>query len=77
MEIDIVTFGKITEIIPNGMMSFSGLTDTDQLKATLEQRYPELAGMKYKLALNKTLVQENKPVIEGAVIAIMPPFSGG
>ncbi|QXV65957.1 MoaD/ThiS family protein [Mucilaginibacter achroorhodeus] len=77
MEIDIITFGKISEIIPNGIMSFAAVTDTDELKAILEQRYPQLAGIKYKLALNKTLIQENKPVTDGVTVAIMPPFSGG
>lgn len=77
MEIEIITFGKITDLIPNGIMSFSGVTDTDQLKATLEQRYPQLSGIKYKLALNKTLVQNKMSLQEHAIIAIMPPFSGG
>lgn len=77
MEIDIITFGKISEIIPNGIMSFAAVTDTDELKAILEQRYPQLSEIKYKLALNKTLIQRNKPVTDGVTIAIMPPFSGG
>ncbi|RYD70390.1 MAG: molybdopterin synthase sulfur carrier subunit, partial [Sphingobacteriales bacterium] len=33
--------------------------------------------MKYKLALNKNIVQQNCAIKDNDSIAIMPPFSGG
>lgn len=77
MQIELISFGKISEIISNQSVDVKGVTSTDELKAFLEKTFPELAVVKYKLALNKTLVQNNTNIKEQDVIAIMPPFSGG
>lgn len=77
MQIQLVTFGKITEIIPNQQLKVDTVSDTDGLRALLEKTFPALGQMKYALAVNKKLVQANIELSEEAVIAIMPPFSGG
>jgi len=76
MEIEIISFGKISEFIGNQKMTIDCGT-TDELKTHLENIFPQLAGMKYKLALNKNLVQQNSEINNSDSIAIMPPFSGG
>lgn len=76
MEIEIISFGKISEFISNQKMTIDCGT-TDELKIHLENIFPQLAGMKYKLALNKNLVQQNSELKNSDSIAIMPPFSGG
>jgi molybdopterin synthase sulfur carrier subunit len=77
MEIEIMTFGKIGEFLKNQQLDLDGVGSTDQLSAYLEQMYPELGTMKYKLAVNKTLTQKNTLLKNGDLVAIMPPFSGG
>jgi len=77
MHIELISFGKISEIIGNRSLEVTGVTSTDELIGFLEKIFPELAGVKYKLALNKTLVQSNIDIKEQDIIAIMPPFSGG
>ncbi|WP_316758285.1 MoaD/ThiS family protein [Pedobacter aquatilis] len=77
MEIQIISFGKISEFIDNQNIDIDSINDTDGLKLYLEQLFPNLVGMKYKLALNKNLVQHNLEIHERDTIAIMPPFSGG
>jgi len=77
MEIDIISFGRIRELIESQTVNIEGLKNTDEVKAYLEQRYPALAGMKYALALNKKLVQSKTEIEGNSTIAIMPPFSGG
>lgn len=77
MEIQIISFGKISEFINNQNIDVEGISNTDELKLYLEQSFPDLAGMKYKLALNKNLVQQNLKIQDKDMIAIMPPFSGG
>ncbi|WP_025142815.1 MoaD/ThiS family protein [Pedobacter jeongneungensis] len=77
MEIEIISFGKISELISNQKIDFDGIADTDNFKLHLEHQFPALKSMKYKLALNKNIVQENTQIINKATIAIMPPFSGG
>ena len=77
MEIEILSFGKIAEFIPSHTLNVEGISDTDAFKKHIEKIYPQLKGMKYKLALNKQLVQSNTIINQLATIAIMPPFSGG
>ena len=77
MKIDIIAFGKISEFIQNQEMDISNIDNTDALKQYLEQSFPQLVGIKYKLALNKDVVQTNLELANKDTIAIMPPFSGG
>ena len=77
MEIELISFGKISEVIANQKIVFTEVIDTDSLKSFLEAEFPELKKMKYKLAMNKQLVQQNTAITNNANIAIMPPFSGG
>ena len=77
MEIEIISFGKIAEFLPGQKLELKEIKDTEALKTFLEQDYPALKGMKYKLALNQQLVQQNRELTNHCTIAIMPPFSGG
>jgi molybdopterin synthase sulfur carrier subunit len=77
MEIEIISFGKIAEFMANQRLTVDGIETTAQLKNFLEQEFPPLAGIKYKLALNKTIIQETTALKSGDTVALMPPFSGG
>ena len=77
MEIEVISFGRISEFIPNQKLHIAGIETTIGLQNYLEKTFPQLAGMKYKLALNKNLIQQDTEIRNGDRIAIMPPFSGG
>lgn len=77
MEIKVISFGKISEFIKDQKMELAGIRNTDELQAHLEQAFPQLVGMKYKLALNKHILQTQQELRDNDTIAIMPPFSGG
>lgn len=77
MKIQLISFGKVAEFLQNQQLTLNGIGDTDQLKSHLEITFPQLAKMKYKLAVNNILVQENKQINSNDTVAIMPPFSGG
>ncbi len=77
MEIEIISFGQIAEFINPQKIDIAGITDTESFKQYIENQFPALKSMKYKLALNKNIVQENMEIKNPATIAIMPPFSGG
>lgn len=48
--------------------------DINQL---LIEKYPMLAQLNYKIAVNQSLVEESKFVQENDEIALLPPFAGG
>lgn len=77
MEIEIISFGKIAEFLPNQRIEVIGIANTDELKIFLENSFSALKQTKYKLALNKNIVQEKTRIANNDIIAIMPPFSGG
>ncbi|MCX2575302.1 MoaD/ThiS family protein [Pedobacter sandarakinus] len=77
MEINLITFGKITDFAKPQTLLVNNVNNSDELKNHLEERFPELRQIKYKLAVNEALVQTNVPVPENATVAILPPFSGG
>jgi molybdopterin synthase sulfur carrier subunit len=77
MEIDIITFGKIAEFMGSQRITFTAIQDTDGLQQSLEKSFPLLRNMKYKLAVNKNIIQQNTLLKNNDLVAIMPPFSGG
>ncbi|MET4140989.1 MoaD/ThiS family protein [Pedobacter sp. UYP1] len=77
IEIRLITFGNIAEFIPAKKITFDGIQDTDGLKLHLETNYPQLKTMKYKMAMDRQMVQSNLLLTHKATVAIMPPFSGG
>lgn len=54
-----------------------GLQTTAELKAELEKQHPALRDMPYLLALDKKIVTTNTLLHEQAIVALLPPFSGG
>ncbi|PWS29969.1 MoaD/ThiS family protein [Pedobacter paludis] len=77
MEIELLSFGKIAEFITIKKLSIDGISDTDGLKKYLEDKFPQLSEIKYKLAVDKQIIQKNRIITDQATVAIMPPFSGG
>ncbi|HEX5026758.1 MAG TPA: MoaD/ThiS family protein [Agriterribacter sp.] len=77
MKINIIAFGKLTDIVGKDSFALEGITDTNQLKALILQTHPALADMSYLVAVNKKVVSENTALSEGTEVALLPPFSGG
>lgn len=76
MQIDIITFGQLSELI-GGKVELENISDTDHLKKTLEERYPGLSEIKYRIAVNKKLITGNTFLTDKTAVALLPAFSGG
>ena len=69
-------FGQIAEI--TGADSFQlNANDTDEIQQMLSKRFPELEKRHYAIAVDKVVVKVNTSLKTGAVVALLPPFSGG
>ena len=73
---EVLTFGRITEITGSSF-SVDAVADTAALRERLEEMFPVLASTKYIIAVDKKMTTENTAINESAVIALLPPFSGG
>ena len=51
--------------------------DTASLRNQVISKYPALARIPFRMALNKTILKEDSCLKESDIIAIMPPFQGG
>jgi sulfur-carrier protein len=77
MEINLLAFGQIAEITGKSAWKISEVEDTNSLIKKLEEEFPSLVKMKYSIAVNKKVIQENTTINDGDAIALLPPFSGG
>ena len=77
MEIHLLAFGQIAEITGKSAWKMTGIKDTNILIKNLEEQFPALVKMKYSIAVNKKVIQENTTINENDTIALLAPFSGG
>ncbi len=74
---EILTFGRLTEIMENSRITMEGIENTDQLRKKLIFLYPDLSNIEYAIAINNQIVRGNHPVQKEDIVALLPPFSGG
>ncbi len=77
MEINIIAFGKIADLIASRNCKVADVQSTEALRAKLENDFPNLRGMSYLIAVNKQIATLDTPLTAGAEVALLPPFSGG
>ncbi|MEP6727593.1 MAG: MoaD/ThiS family protein [Bacteroidota bacterium] len=77
MESKIILFGQLTDITGNDTIAVNNISDTDSLVTELNKLYPAMIGVKYIIAVDKKVIQENTVIQETSTIALLPPFSGG
>ena len=70
-------FGQLSDVIGSNSLEVNGITNTDDLVKNLQLQYPALADSKYRLAVNRNIIQLNTELQTGAEVALLPPFSGG
>lgn len=77
MQIQIIIFGQLTDIINTSTLTLTNVADTNSLVNELNKLYPALADRKYMIAVDKKAITENTILQQGATVALLPPFSGG
>jgi molybdopterin synthase sulfur carrier subunit len=75
--IRILFFGHLAELSGTPSLEITGQTDTATLLEYLLQRFPDLKGQVFQMALNKKLVQTICLLEPGDEIALLAPFAGG
>ncbi|MBC6365900.1 molybdopterin synthase sulfur carrier subunit [Algoriphagus sp. AK58] len=73
----IKAFGMIAEAIGSDSLEIENPGTSLALKKQLEAQFPGLKSMKFSLAVDKKMIQEDTDISQGKEIALLPPFSGG
>jgi len=77
MNIKILLFGRLTDLLGQSVLHMEDVADTDTLSRRLSGQYPGLAQINYQIAVNQEIIHGNKLLTDGVTVALMPPFSGG
>jgi sulfur-carrier protein len=77
MQVNLIIFGRLTDITGKNVIILSGIPDTDALVKQMHETYPALALNKYVLAVDRKIISGNTALKENSTVAMMPPFSGG
>jgi sulfur-carrier protein len=72
----VLLFGSIAELAKTHEVSTSALSTT-AVKQELEARIAGLNKMSYAIAVDRVIVQDDKPLTGNEEIALLPPFAGG
>lgn len=77
MGIKVLVFGQIAEVLGNPEMEMKEVYDTNELRHKVTALFPEMAGIRYTIAVNRKTIHENTGLSDGDIVALLPPFSGG
>jgi molybdopterin synthase sulfur carrier subunit len=77
MKINLIIFGRLTDLTGKSTMVLSDIPDTNTLVKQLHELYPLLAVNKYVVAVDRRIISDNTILKENSTVALMPPFSGG
>ncbi len=77
MNVTVKLFGQIVDAVGSNSIQVDNIADTDELIQNLELKYPALINSKYRIAVNRNIMQSNTTLQQGAEVALLPPFSGG
>jgi sulfur-carrier protein len=76
MKINIIIFGQLCEVLGEKLV-MDNIADTASLQQCLHKKFPELVNYKYVMAVNRKQINTNTVLNKDAVVALLPPFSGG
>ena len=77
MEINLISFGQVTDITGENTLKIPDVKNTNELNEFLAKAWPKLQSIKYSIAVNKKIIRENTQLYNDDTVAILPPFSGG
>ena len=77
MKIKVLLFGMLSDKTRNPSVEMEDVSDTEELKRQLVERFPSLKGMQYNISVNQEIYKENVELYDGDAVALLPPFAGG
>ncbi len=75
-KVNVLFFGLAAEIAQTNKLSIHA-ANTDELKKVIEDTYPTFQQLTYAVAVNHTIIHQNKSLTATDEVAILPPYSGG
>ena len=77
MQINIIIFGQLKDIIGSKNLIVDEIDSTDKLVQHLNDVYPELINKKYLIAVEKEIISYDTLLNNNDTVALLPPYAGG
>lgn len=77
MEIDVLFFGSLADFAGVRRKHYSGIGSYSDLMHRIGDDYPGMEHYTFKIAVNRTIINEAPLLRDGDELAFMPPFAGG
>ncbi len=77
MQIKILIFGGLYEVIKESILYVEDVFTTNSLIENLNSKYPGLQDMQYQISVNKNIIYQNTNLKDMDELALLPPFAGG
>lgn len=77
MNIHVMFFGSLVDLIGKSQLLVNDCTDVQSIKEKVICEYPQLKDCVFLISVNKKLAKDNHRLQEGNEVAFLPPFAGG
>ncbi len=77
MKIKVLLFGILAEKAGLEEIEVEKINSINELTKHLTGSYPSFADYKFRVAVNQVMVNKDKSLKDGDVVALLPPFAGG
>lgn len=77
MKVKVLLFGIFSERADTSKIIVEDVKDKNELMQRIGMEYAFLKEMKYLIAVNQEVINNNIELKDGDEIALLPPFAGG
>jgi hypothetical protein len=74
MQVTVIAFGQMTEVLGKRSLTLHNIPNTDQLKLQLQRLYPALNKINYFLAIDQEIISGNVVLRNNNLIALLPHY---
>jgi molybdopterin converting factor small subunit len=75
--ITVKVFGQLTDITNSTTIEINDCSSLAEAREVLYSIYPDLMSKKFNIALGNKLAKDDQAIINGEVLSLLPPYSGG
>ncbi|MFA5815370.1 MAG: MoaD/ThiS family protein [Bacteroidales bacterium] len=75
--VNVIYFGSVMDITGINSEKIDSPETLNELNELLISRFPGLSVISYRLSVNRQLITDNRQLVDGDEIALLPPFAGG
>lgn len=75
--INLICFGSVMDITGITTETMDAPETLNELNELLVSRFPGLSVISFRFSVNRQLTTDNRQLVDGDEIALLPPFAGG